>query len=130
MNNMAFGNNYVGTIIKRSILIIILSAALSYFFFNDGKAIAYGIVFGGSIAVLGFKLMAASITSSARMIESSAKKHVVINYIIRYIIYGVVLAIAAKADYINLFSTVISMFVVKFVIITETLFSFVKKREN
>lgn len=127
---MAFGNNYVGTIIKRSIIIVMLTAIVSFIFLDDGKAIAYGIVFGGSISILGFKLMAMSITSSANMLEDKAKKHVVINYMIRYVIYGVVLAVAAKANYINLLSTVLSMFIIKFVILSETAFSFVKKKTN
>lgn len=127
---MAFGDNYVGTIIKRSIIIIMLTAIISFIFLDHGKAIAYGIVFGGSISILGFKLMAMSITSSANMLEDKAKKHVVINYMIRYVIYGVVLVVAAKADYINLLSTVLSMFVIKIVILSETFFSFMKNKTN
>ncbi|KNF09721.1 F-ATPase, F0 complex, subunit I AtpI [Gottschalkia purinilytica] len=131
---MGLGKNYCETITKRSVIVMLIGTGLILLLFKDPKSYIYGLIFGGSINILNFRLMSISVRKSVNMSQNSAKRHTINNYMIRYLIYGLVLTIAALADYINLYTTIMSMFIVKIVIISDSFYDIlagkIRKREN
>lgn len=101
-------------------LIIILFMALA---FTSPKPIILGYVFGTLISLLTFKLIDNTINKAINMPPSRAKSYSISHYLGRYVIYLVVLLIGAKADYLNLLSTLVGLLMVKFVIIASAIFN-------
>lgn len=125
---MALGQNYVKTIIKRSLLLIIIGCILSFLVFRDSSYVL-GILFGGIINILSFKIIEISTKKIVNMSESKARTYATINYFIRFVIYGIVLVIASKADYINFISVVIALFTVKIIIVSDSVYDSFKIRK-
>ncbi|OHW61931.1 ATP synthase I chain [Andreesenia angusta] len=119
---MALGKNYVATIIKRTTALLLFGIGLSFFLAKEPMPYIYGFIFGGSISILGFKLLEQSAKKAANMNESGAKNYMTITYFIRYAIYGVMLVVSAKADYINLFTAIIALFLIKLVIVSDAVY--------
>lgn len=126
---MSLLENTFKTILKRVVIINLILIGISFFVFKEPKQYVYGIVFGSTINVLNFRLMSITLAKSTQMNPKSIMGYVMGNYIIRYIIYGVVLIIAAKADYINLFTTILGFFMVKLVIISDTFIDLIIKKK-
>lgn len=82
-------------------------------FFKNPKPIILGYIFGTSISILSFFLINDSATKLVRMNPSAAKKRAQVNYILRNLIYFIVLSIAAIADYLNLFATFFGLTMIK-----------------
>ncbi len=57
-----------------------------------------------------------------------AQVHIVVNYLIRYMIYGLVLIVAVKADYMSLYTVILGLFVVKIVILSDAFYDTIRKR--
>lgn len=125
---MSLGENYFSTIIKRSIILVILISAIILLIFKESKPYLYGIWFGAIINLLNFRLMYLSTKKAMTLSMRGAQSHIVINYLIRYMIYGLVLIIAAKADYINLYTAILGFFIVKIVIISDAFYDTIRKK--
>lgn len=125
---MSLGENYFSTIIKRSIILIVLIAIAIMLIFKDPKPYLYGMLFGAIINLLNFRLMYLSTKKAMSLSIKGAQSHIVINYLIRYMIYGVVLIVATKADYINLYTTILGFFVVKMIILSDAFYDTLKKK--
>jgi ATP synthase I subunit len=115
-------NKLVFKVAKRTIILVLLISGVSFFVFKEPKAIAMGLIFGTLISILNFKLLDNTITKAVRMPPNRATSYTVTHYFARYIIYFIVLLVAAKADYLNLIATIIGLFTVKFVILTSNIF--------
>lgn len=124
---MALGKNYMGTIIKRSLILIAAASLIFLIIFDNPKPYILGAVFGGIINILSLKLLELSTKKAMNMNEGKAKAYASVNYFIRFAIYGIVLVIAAKADYISFITTIIFMFTVKTVIVLDSLYDTIKK---
>lgn len=127
---MALGENYVNTIIKRTVAVLLVGIGISFFVAREPMPYIYGFVFGGSISILGFKLLEQSTKKAVKMKEAGARTYMVANYIVRYLIYGVVLVVSAKADYINLLTAVLSLFVIKAVLVSDAIYDTIKGKKS
>lgn len=125
---MSLGENYFSTIIKRSIILVILISAIILLIFKESKPYLYGIWFGSIINLLNFRLMYLSTKKAMTLSMRGAQSHIVINYLIRYMIYGLVLIVAAKADYISLYTAILGFFIVKIVIISDAFYDTIRKK--
>ncbi len=67
--------------------------------------------------MLGFKLLDNTINKAINMTPEKANAYTVVHYMLRYLIYFVVLSISAIADYLNFPSTILGILIIKFVII-------------
>lgn len=123
---MALGENYVTVIVKRSLIVLLIATGICLVFFDNPIPYVYGLLFGGIINILGFKLIELGSKRAVQMSEGKAKAQVTFNYMVRYIIYAIVLAIAAKAEYIDLVATIVSLFLVKLVIIADSVYDTIK----
>lgn len=109
-------------IIRIHVLVTCLLIILSIFLFKDCMPIVKGFIFGGSIGVLNFLLLGNTIVKALKMSSHSAKIFVRINYLVRYIIIGVVLFVSVKAEYINAISVLIGLLLVKYIIVFVNFF--------
>lgn len=125
---MSLGENYFGTIIKRSIIIIVVALAIIALAFKEPKPYLYGMFFGSAINLLNFRLMYLSTKKAMSLNMKGAQVHIVINYLIRYMIYGLVLIVAVKADYLSLYTVIAGLFVVKIVILSDAFYDTIRKK--
>lgn len=115
-------NKLIFKIAKRAIILVLLIVGIFAFIFKDPKPIALGLIFGTLISILNFKLLDNTISRAVTMPPNRATSYTVAHYFARYIIYFIVLLVAAKADYLNLIATIGGLFTVKFVILVSNIF--------
>lgn len=115
-------NKLILQIGKRVMIIVLLLSGIFAFAFKEPKAIILGLVFGSIISLLSLKLIDNTISKAVKMSPSKATGYTIAHYLARYIIYFIVLLVAAAADYLNLLSTLGGLFTVKFVIIFSSIF--------
>lgn len=127
---MSLTSNTEAKIIKRSIIILLISSGIILMSFPSPKEYIYGLVFGTSINLLNFRLMSLTLKKSVKLPQSQVMPYVVANYLVRYVIYGIVLAIGAVADYISLLYVILGFFMVKFVIISDTFYDIIINRRK
>lgn len=116
-------NNLVFRIIKRTIIISLIVIGICAIFFKEPKTIITGYIFGVLIAILSFKLLDNSTRKAVMMTEKRAAAYSSSQYFVRFSIHFIVLAIAAQADYLNFASTVVGLLMIKFVILSATIFN-------
>lgn len=81
-----------------------------------------GYVFGTLVSLLMFRLLAITVDEAIEKEFNGARALVLKRYIIRYLIYGVVLYVAIQKSYLNFLAVVVGLFTVKFTILGETLY--------
>jgi len=116
-------NNIVLKVYKRTLILSFFIIGFSFFLFKQPKSAILGYIFGMLIAMLTFKLLDISIQKSVKLPSKRASAYASGQYFIRYTIYGMVLVVAAKADYLNLGTTVLGLISIKIVIILSSIFN-------
>lgn len=123
----------ISKIIKVTIALSLIIIGLLAIFSKD-KSYPLGMIFGSSISVLAFILMGITTNKAVQMEPSKAQGYAIGNYFIRYTIYFVVLFVAALADYINLFTAILGLLMIKIVILSsaiyDTIKEYVKRKSN
>lgn len=114
-------NKLVFKIARRTVLLVLLIVGIFAFVFKDPRPIAMGLIFGSLISIVNFKLLENTISKAVKMPPNRATSYTIAHYFARYIIYFVVLLVGARADYLNLISTIGGLFSVKFVILTSNI---------
>ncbi|MDO4720320.1 MAG: ATP synthase subunit I [Peptostreptococcaceae bacterium] len=110
-------------IVKKSLILMAVLAAVSFFVLKQPKSFVAGMVFGHFISILNFRNMAISLEKAVHMNSGSASVYAAVNYLIRMAIYGVVLYISIKASYIDVLGTVLGFLLIKIVIQSENFLS-------
>lgn len=80
---------------------------------NDKQAWTTGLLFGLIFAILKYKLMEKTIKRSLQMPEAKAQRYASVQYMIRYLLTGVVLVIAALEPSIDLLGVFLGLFSMK-----------------
>ncbi|QIB27657.1 ATP synthase subunit I [Caloranaerobacter azorensis] len=127
---MSLQDNIQYKIIKRVFILTILIIGVFFLVFPEPMPYIYGIIFGATINVLNFRLMSLTLEKAVGMSNNKIMPYVVGNYMVRYLIYGIVLTISAIADYINFYSTVLGIFMVKTIIISDTFYDIIKGKKT
>ncbi|WMM24243.1 ATP synthase subunit I [Tissierella sp. MB52-C2] len=115
-------NDIVFKVTKRVAIISLLIIGISFFLFKEPKPIIYGYIFGAIISILGFKLLNNTINKAVDMTPGKATAYSTVHYMLRYLIYFIVLAVAALADYLNFPAAILGLLSVKFIIIGSAIF--------
>lgn len=115
-------NDIVFKVTKRVAIISLLIIGISFFLFKEPKPIIYGYIFGAIISILGFKLLNNTINKAVGMTPGKATAYSTVHYMLRYLIYFIVLAVAALADYLNFPAAILGLLSVKFIIIGSAVF--------
>lgn len=127
---MSLGENYFSTIVKRSLIFISLISLIILIAFKNPKPYIYGLLFGSIINILNFRLMYLSTKKAMSLGMKGAQRHVVTNYIIRYIIYAIVLIVAVKAEYLSMYTVILGFFTVKIIILSDAFYDTIKFRKR
>lgn len=122
--------NYQQKIIIRALILALIFSGIILLLLPNPKEYIYGLIFSTSISVLNFRLMGITFEKAVSMPQNKAMGYVVVNYFIRYIIYGVVLIVSAKADYISLYTAILGIFMVKIVIFSGAFCDSIFSRSN
>ncbi|MGO1477608.1 ATP synthase subunit I [Senegalia sp. (in: firmicutes)] len=117
-------------IVKRVIILTLMILGVILLAFPNPKDKLLGLVFGVIINLLNFRLMGLSLAKAMKMPQAQIMPYVVGSYMARYIIYGVVLTIAALADYLNFYTVVLGFFMVKIVILSDTFYDTIKRKTS
>lgn len=72
-----------------------------------------GLVLGSTISVLTFMLLANTLVKASFMSPGRAQIYMGVNYFLRFAIIAIVLYISTQMPYLNVFATVIGIFMVK-----------------
>ena len=80
---------------------------------DDKMSWTMGILFGLIFAILKLKLMENSITKAVQMPEAKAQKYANVQYMIRYVLTGIVLFIAALEPSVSLLGVFFGLFSMK-----------------
>ena len=111
--------NIVDTIIKRTIILSFIIIGIIFIGLKNSKPYVLGYIFGVSVNILTFKLMERSVEKAVTMEPSKAYGYSVKQYMIRYLIYAIVLTVGALADYLSVLTIVLGLFMIKIVILSS-----------
>ncbi|EOC99453.1 ATP synthase subunit I [Caldisalinibacter kiritimatiensis] len=111
-----------------SVTLVLIGAFLIGF--KDPLPYVYGIIFGVVINILNFRLMSLTLEKSVKMPKHKIMPYVLGNYMARYIIYGVVLTVGAIANYLNFYTVILGLFMVKIVILSDTFFDLIRGKKK
>ena len=124
-----FGDeNIISIIIKRTIILGLILIGIILITIREPKPYALGLIFGTSVGILAFMLMGKSVERSVTMEPSRAYGYTVRQYFLRMFIYGIVLVIAALADYLSFLTVAIGLLMIKTVIVSMTIFDYFKDK--
>lgn len=115
-------NDLIFRLVKRTVIISLFIIGIMIFTFKESDPIIFGYIFGTIISILGFKLLHNTINKAVEMTPSRASSYSMVHYLLRYIIYGVVLGVAALADYLSLPATLLGLLMIKIVILGSGIF--------
>lgn len=87
--------------------LIYIAASLVFNFFS--VSVIYGALLGYLFMILNFSLLGTTIENAFGMSEKRASRYLKANYVVRYIITGIVLAISASSDKIDLWIVILSL---------------------
>ncbi|SET16560.1 ATP synthase subunit I [Anaerobranca gottschalkii] len=112
-------------IAKRVVLVV---GILGFSAFSIGNIdVAVGVVAGGVISILSFRLMALAALQLVELNDpQKAKARAIINYLIRYILYAGVLYVGFVTPEINFVGIVVGLLMVKFVILFDGVYYSIK----
>ena len=110
-------NDLVFKLIKRAAIISLFIIGIMAFVFKEPMPIIQGYAFGTIISILGFKLLHNTINKAVEMTPSRASSYSMVHYMLRYLIYGIVLTVSAIADYLNFPATLLGLLIIKIVIL-------------
>lgn len=114
-------NDIIIKIYKRTLIVSLFIVGISFFLFEKPRPIALGYIFGVIISMLGLKLLDNTINRAIKMAPHRANTYTVVHYILRNIIYFIVLAISAMADYLNFPATILGLLMIKISIIVSAI---------
>ena len=120
--------NIADTIIKRTIVLSLIIIGIMFIGMKNPKPLVLGYIFGVSVNILTFKLMEKSVERAVTMEPSKAYGYSVKQYMIRYLIYAIVLVVGALADYLSIFTVVLGLFTIKIVILSLAVIDQIKNK--
>lgn len=127
---MENNDKYVQDIIKKSIVLIIFESIIVSLFFKDRLPLVLGLIIGGGLAIVSFRMIYLSILMALGKDEAKAKRFMVLSYGLRYLLYGIVLYLGHKTGYYNIFTTALGLITIKLVLYINNFISLIKGRKN
>lgn len=109
----AVNKDLLAKISKVVVLLSFLVVGLMALLFKESKPLIMGYLFGVAISILSLYLINDSINRFIVMEPARAKKNARKSYFIRFIIYAAVLIVSALADYLNIFTSLLGLTMVK-----------------
>lgn len=123
-------NQYFNKIVIRVLILLALESILFFVFSEQYLPLITGVIVGGIFNLIFFKIIHLNIISAIEKTPSQAKRIMVINYIIRYIISGILLFVSAKSIYLDFFTTALGLLSVKIVVYIYNLYSLIFEKKE
>lgn len=108
-------------ILKGVAILNAIIGTIAVVFINQGRPFILGLFFGTLIALLNFRLLYLSLNKAVLMPQGKAQVYASSQYFIRYLLTGVVVFVAIRAENINAIGTIIGLISIKLVIIKQNL---------
>ncbi|SHJ80541.1 ATP synthase I chain [Anaerobranca californiensis DSM 14826] len=110
---------------KRVVLVVSILAISSFSIGNTD--VALGVLTGGLISILSFRLMALAALQLVEIKDpQKAKARAIINYLIRYILYAGILYVGFVTPELNFVGIVVGLLMVKFAILFDGIYYSIK----
>ncbi len=112
-------NSVRGTVfqvIKWTIVLNCIAGAIGAFWIPNPMALALGLLFGSAIGLLNFYELALTLSKSIKMAPGKATQYASLKYFLRFMITAIVLFVAIKSPYLNVFGTAFGLVSIKFVV--------------
>ncbi len=110
------------SVIIKVIIIDLILVAIFAIFTKEPLYSIYGLAFGSIFSMLNFRLLALTIEKAVKMEPSKAQAYAAGTYFVRYILTGVILVVAFKADYLNPLTVILGILLIKIVILIDNIF--------
>lgn len=104
-------NRYSMQIVMIVFSVVVYSVGI--FFGSNKVSWTLGVVFGLAIALLKLRLMEVAFSKAVAMPEAKARSYIQIHYMLRYLITGIVLLVAALQSSISLMGVFVGLFSMK-----------------
>lgn len=127
---MIDNDKFVMSVIKTALLLLFLEILFVMIFFSERIPLALGFLLGGGLSIVFFRLMYLNILIALGKSEAKARRFITINYFLRYIIYGLVLVIAAKTEFFNIFTTALGFFNIKIAMYLQNLLPLLRQNKK
>lgn len=124
-------DRYVQSIIVKSLILIALEVLLLFIFFNkDFVPLFLGLLLGGFINIIFFRILYSNILVAITKSADKAKRFITLNYMARYFISGLVLFVATKSNYLNVFTCLLGFLTIKLVFYFNNLIDLFKGNKD
>ncbi len=110
-------------IVKGAIILNTIVSLGAAFLMETPKPFVIGVLFGTIVGILNFRLLYLSLNKAVKMPPHRAQVHAATNYLMRYILIGVVLFVSIKRAHINVLGTIVGLIAIKLVILKYELFN-------
>ncbi|MBN4050674.1 MAG: hypothetical protein COA82_04710 [Alkaliphilus sp.] len=97
------------------------AAIISVIFTKEPMPIIMGLVFGTIISILNFRLLYLALKKAVNLPPHKAQAYASSKYFMRYVVTGVVLFVAIRAENINVLGTIFALISIKMVILKTEL---------
>lgn len=112
-SNLSFHQN----VLKSSTGFVLVGSFLLFLLFRSQLSIGLGFLLGGLVSLLNFYLLCKTAQKSIEMHPEGAKRYTLLNYILRYAIYGLTLYVGGIILKWPILSVAIGLFSVKIIIL-------------
>lgn len=129
MKKLTENDKFVNSIIKKAGLLILIEAIL-LIFLDNRITLILGLLFGGIISILFFRITYVNIQYIINKTERQAKRIMIINYTVRYFISGLVLFVCAKSSNFNIFTCFLGLLTIKLTFYINNVISLVSRKEE
>ncbi len=83
----------------------------------------FGLAFGFGIGILNFLELSRTLTRAVQLPPEKAQSFVMRKYVVRYLIYGIVIWVSIKSSYLEVLGTIVGLLLVKLAIFSTQLFN-------
>lgn len=127
---MEENNKYVNEIILKSLLLLALEAIIILVFFDNKISLLLGLLLGGGLAIIFFRMLYLNILIAMGKTEDKARRYMTVNYFIRFLITGIILYISAKSNLFNLATTTLGLLSIKFTLYINNFVTLLRDRKE
>lgn len=114
------------TLLILDVLMVVVSLIFKVF----DSSIILGIVYGFIFCLLNFALLGKAVERAVEMAEPAAKKHMQINYAIRFMLLGVIMAIPFLLENVNPWCAIVSMLAPKLTYTAIGFYGLISKKKG
>ena len=127
---MKENERYVARIIIRALAVMLVEIILLFFFTENKIPNVLGLVLGGLVSIVFLYLIYLNVLRAIDMSEKGAKVFMMANYYARYALAGIVLYMAFKLPYFNIFTCALGLLSIKLGLFIGNVFDMLKSRKK